>query len=543
MADGTAAGPVNVTATHPSTMAADRLTADLSTMKIDVRLPNFPLPRELRDMVYTYLLDGDHTRIPRKFDQVTDQNLKHNRTGPKAYHFHTNILAVNHEIHAETEELLYKRNTFVVVSYQWPSLGVERGDLLWVPIVSTKHVPRMTLHSLRIHVDPGAEQLQLAALTHASVPIESYIILARDIKAFCVTMHVSTESYHAAPAVLINPGARFRVTGIGRENTEDGQPTRFKCQLRDTRYRQMDRALQNYLLAPLASVVGMSQKVSFTGTICDPQQTEHLKRVMGPTLVCLNALFWFMYEESELAKEVADATVEHDDLDFVVYLYRVMSNRLSKRLFSIIGSSRASWMMPPYIEMLMAIDRFTVELLLNLACGELKLQQMSAFTRTCNQLQKILHSTRNEAGGSWALSRPLLDRHFSTLIYRHIYEACREDDPLPLVSVGQAAQLAYVRCTGGVGSHLAHDREILINHPAQDECLSAKHLPLDKCAAVCLQFIPTSFYRTIEGGLKKGLYQGFQDVESLRNLSSDVKKQIRAMQEENGIEKTDFSKL
>jgi hypothetical protein len=34
-----------------------------NTAATKMRLPNFPLPRELRDMIYEFLLDGDYTRI------------------------------------------------------------------------------------------------------------------------------------------------------------------------------------------------------------------------------------------------------------------------------------------------------------------------------------------------------------------------------------------------------------------------------------------------------------------------------------------------
>jgi hypothetical protein len=81
-----------------------------------------------------------------------EDNQKNTRTGPRAYNFHTNILAVNHAIHDEAEELMYKRNTFIVVSYKWSNLGENIGGLLWLPIVSNQHAGRMRLHSLRIHV-------------------------------------------------------------------------------------------------------------------------------------------------------------------------------------------------------------------------------------------------------------------------------------------------------------------------------------------------------------------------------------------------------
>ena len=76
----------------------DQSAATISTIPSGGNAPreNFPLPRELRDLIYSYLLDSVHTRQVRLKDtkSVTD------RSG-NGYQFHTNILAVNHAIHEE----------------------------------------------------------------------------------------------------------------------------------------------------------------------------------------------------------------------------------------------------------------------------------------------------------------------------------------------------------------------------------------------------------------------------------------------------------
>lgn len=56
----------------------------------ELRRPNFPLPRELRDHVYKYLLHSDYTRVVRN----RSQDLPSGQPGPisrQAYKFHTNI--------------------------------------------------------------------------------------------------------------------------------------------------------------------------------------------------------------------------------------------------------------------------------------------------------------------------------------------------------------------------------------------------------------------------------------------------------------------
>jgi hypothetical protein len=103
-------------------MVDEQVTAALSEMSVSEmssKLPNFPLPRELRDKIYGYLLDGDYTRLERPVnvsENETTADLYSQVKKDNAYHFHTNVMALNHAIHDEAEELLYKRNVFVVVS-------------------------------------------------------------------------------------------------------------------------------------------------------------------------------------------------------------------------------------------------------------------------------------------------------------------------------------------------------------------------------------------------------------------------------------------
>lgn len=363
MVKNTTADPADVTPlniAHPPRMAVDPVMAGLSTTSINAPRPNFPLPRELRDQIYGYLLDSSCTRVPRRYGQVHSQhNFKRDRTGPKAYHFHTSILAVDRAIHDEAEELIYKSNTFVVVSYQWPSLGKERGDLLCTPIMSNKHVARMSLHSLRIHVNPGMlEQGE----TNVSVTVESYIILAGDLNCFCATIHARERGPNGtAITITTAPNMVPAVNVVGLQS--DGkvsEPAGMRCQLRNTRYRSISRVSQSYMLAPLAAIIGKSQMVTFTGPVCYYQQIAYLKKRMGPSLVCQNAVQWHSFEQCEVVKEVTDAAVKHDELELVVQLYRIIAGILSIKFANPAGLGDRLFLMqfPNFAQMLMAIDTF-----------------------------------------------------------------------------------------------------------------------------------------------------------------------------------------
>jgi hypothetical protein len=509
-------------------------------MDIRARLPNLPVPRELRDQIYGYLLDSSYTRTQRKYDQFTHD---HNYTGPKAYHFHTNILAVNRAIREEAEELLYKSNTFAVVSYQWPSLGKERGGLFWAPMVSNKHVARMKYHSLRVHVSPGATGQNR---TNASVPIESYIILASDMNAFAATMHARERDPTGACATISTVSGtipQISVVGVDSDG-KAADPAHIRCQLRDTKYRVMNRELQNSMLAPLATVIGKSQKVSFTGPICDSQQTEHLKKRMGPSLACQNAVQWHTFEECEVAKEVADAAVEHDELELVVQFYRIIVSMLSIKFGTLTNSGERAMLMrvSPFAEMLIAIDTFTLEVLLIFACGELKLRNIDRFVDTCNEVERILLHANVSPVKYEVLTSGVMDRRNSGILYRYLYEPHHELHGEPYGTVAEYCDTFFKKGVN-LGPLMAHDYEILRRHPDQDALLSAQHLPLNQCAAVCLPFTTSSFYKTVEGAMQKGHYQGWLDESFLRVLPNELLGDIHATQEQFGLAKTDFTRL
>lgn len=82
---------------HPD-MTTNQTIAALSIMSDNSHAPraNFPLPRELRDLIYGHLLDSVNAREVR----LKGSRDSRERAG-KGYHFCTNVLLVNKAIHAE----------------------------------------------------------------------------------------------------------------------------------------------------------------------------------------------------------------------------------------------------------------------------------------------------------------------------------------------------------------------------------------------------------------------------------------------------------
>ena len=170
---------------------------------------NFPLPRELRDLIYGHILDSLKSR---------EMRLKGSKAftcfAGRADQFHTNILGVNHAIHDESqytginpinlwthllimgtaEEYLYKNNVFV--SFEWPEFyGVVEDDLAWSqslysPIITDIHVARMKHHTVRLHVIKNMQNPIAApsADQPSKIPVQAILLLAVDFDAFCVSL-------------------------------------------------------------------------------------------------------------------------------------------------------------------------------------------------------------------------------------------------------------------------------------------------------------------------------------------------------------------
>lgn len=188
----------------PAFRMAEHKTSSGKETAISKRPPsvNFPLPRELRDEIYGYLL------LPVK--------------GSRKHRFHTNHLAVNRTVHGETEEHLYHNNDFVAVSFEWrwwkdAALG-QLPPLEWISHVSQNHVARMRYHNMRLHfIRNGGHELG----GQSDGLVQSAILLAEDLPELCPSMQIRFAGI-SGPAVVIGAsnrgnGARgLGISGLGK---------------------------------------------------------------------------------------------------------------------------------------------------------------------------------------------------------------------------------------------------------------------------------------------------------------------------------------
>jgi hypothetical protein len=185
-------------------------------------------------------------------------------------------------------------------------------------MASTKFVSRIRHHSARIHISQSSDALAAVARnTGTKAPVKAFILLEDDIKVLCSTLNFMVAE--AAGPILqltraLTPGMELQI----REDQMNVKPNQLKCELRDTEYRLMDPSTQYQLLAPFASFIGRSQRVTFSGKICDDTETAHLKRILGPSTSCQFARWYTVLENISMLKGHADDSVKKDDLIFVI---------------------------------------------------------------------------------------------------------------------------------------------------------------------------------------------------------------------------------
>lgn len=206
--------------------------------------------------------------------------------------------------------------------------------------MSNKHVDGMRLHSLSIKVSSGESEPETSQ--QAKHPnSQSFILLANDLKAFCLIMATSGACCNSAgTAALVSRDASLKIELLNPLVDEAAKPALFECELRDNDHRAMDLTTQHEIRTPMASILAPSQRVRFTGNICDSQQIEHLSRVMSPSLVCLAASKWALFQVLVQAKTIAEIASENDDIGFVQSLHLSIAQRSSKATFKHIPVER-----------------------------------------------------------------------------------------------------------------------------------------------------------------------------------------------------------
>ncbi|KAF1984786.1 hypothetical protein K402DRAFT_395481 [Aulographum hederae CBS 113979] len=259
-------------------------------------LASFPIPIELRNQIYSYLLKSDSVRVQEK-------GKRH------SYKFQTSILAVNKAIHDEAQEYLYKNNCFVVVSYRWVNLPKDLATFC-VPVVTETKAAKMKEHSLRIHFEWPASKMSCSCCPPENNALGSFLMVAEDHENLLRMLRIFNIRIR---------GEHLFVTSARDEQVDfypqaDAKKTVLKIQFRDTPYFKTTNAFYRRTLEPFKQVRGVGQKVTITGGTVDPDYVKEVCTAMYPKVVWASALGWDLLELAKSWKKDADRAVEGGQL-------------------------------------------------------------------------------------------------------------------------------------------------------------------------------------------------------------------------------------
>lgn len=281
---------------------------------LSTQRPNIPLPRELRDQIFGYLLRHEWTRdgpsrvgSQQHLSADSDEYAKAH-TLAYGFHFHTSILAVNREINKEASQVLYS-NHFVIVSHQWPRIATAKyiHDL---PIITEdpRRVKAFTKHVLRVHIRAPTK------LLGKNAKIQSFVMVADDLPILCecVQWIFYTLWSPAHFAFRLNRSPLHSHHEIGNASTENGKVVHTKMQFISSDMTKRKPELARALVEPFLRMLCGEQKVTILNydSKIPAFDVDELKTTMGPHLVFFKAMAWHMYDTARNLKDKADAILQ-----------------------------------------------------------------------------------------------------------------------------------------------------------------------------------------------------------------------------------------
>ncbi|KAI6900622.1 hypothetical protein KC318_g8647 [Hortaea werneckii] len=273
---------------------------------------NFPLPRELRDQIYGYLLHHEfteHSKYPESDTQ--DAGL------PSSYKFHTSILAVNTQIGREATEVL-RSNDFVQVTTPWPVVIDLKA--LEVPIVCD-------LASRNHHFD----HLRIDYKLHVHSPRipsdrERRLVVVRfGLIKFCRFLQFNLLGFPPfGPVVLFGTGSKEKRPPQVIWNLDEQYKITSAITVHDKIGKPLSTTAKRRLLEPFRNLIigGQSMEIN---TILPEHELATFKLFVAPPVMNSLPMTWRSFELALEMKAVADRHVLTGHSTQATRLYRDIS--------------------------------------------------------------------------------------------------------------------------------------------------------------------------------------------------------------------------
>ncbi|KAI7286924.1 hypothetical protein KC345_g912 [Hortaea werneckii] len=257
---------------------------------------NLPLPRELRDQIYGYLLHHEYTEY-KWYPGSSAQDAKL----PSAYKFHTSILAVNTQIREEATEVL-RSNEFVQMTTNW-SID-EDVKALEVPIVCDLAHRNNHFDHLRIDY-----KLHVKSLTVPHDQERKFVVDSSGLTKLCRFLQFYLlQCPSLVPVVLHEPESKedrrrqIKITldGFSKFNSS--------ITVHDRVGKPLPEPAKRHLLEPFQHLIigGQSMEINM---MLPEHDLAKFKLFMAPPVMNSLPMTWRLFELAREIKAAADQRV------------------------------------------------------------------------------------------------------------------------------------------------------------------------------------------------------------------------------------------
>lgn len=470
---------------------------------------NFPLPRELRDQIYGYLLDSKYTRV------------KRDNVGDRAYKYHLSVLGVNREIHDEAAEYLYnyKNNAFMVVRHppaHWDSALMPP----WIPLVAELGNRPMRYHSLEVTFVPNSHS------PHSVTRMGAWLLLANDIDMYFseITRYIHRKMAHCeaqTPMLVLCQNGSL----IDRHVDKDGSvllPHFLGVEFGSHRFHKATTEFQSSIISRLRSVSTPGLVVEVCGSmIKTPSLGESSSSPDSSpisSLVCSPALVWRMFLDFDSLKTLTDTLAQNGEIQLALDTLEDISCTMLIR-FGCRMQGLPQDMRGPFLQL-------SVDTALTLAYLRLTVEDSFGSSGKLETLDLLDNTNRNQV--------PRLEASYSF----HVRLL------LPVTSqsyLGYPPGMTIANCIAeltlpGSNSHQLHDAAILDKLPDHNKLFIPQDLPAASCSVFTL---PPNCINLRKVSLGDNIV-GYLDTNMLRETSNEMREKINKLQVERGWQVTRF---
>ncbi|KAI7285508.1 hypothetical protein KC343_g1000 [Hortaea werneckii] len=272
---------------------------------------NFPLPRELRDQIYGYLLHHEYTeRSTYPETDTRDARL------PSCYKFHTNILAVNTQIGEEATEVL-RSNDFVQVTTNW---YLDEGlRPLEVPIVCD--LAHRNGHFGHLRIDYKLH-IESSEVPHAQE--RKFVVVRSGLTKLCRFLQFYLLQYPSdVPVVLYRTQSKEDRRRQIKLAPDEFLRSTFNSSIvvHDRVGKPLSEPAKRQLLEPFQNLIIGGQSIEIT-TMLPEHELAKFELFMAPPVMNSLPITWRLFELAREIKAAADQRVLSGCITEARQLYR-----------------------------------------------------------------------------------------------------------------------------------------------------------------------------------------------------------------------------